>query len=240
LAGKPLKSTPKNRQKTAITLTEALFIDTMQEDNRVALMALHYLPSIGWFTNLMKYPALRLEKCEHFVKSTGRNRCEIGHAQGRQTLTIPIFGGRGQQVEMAKVKIANDRSWQRQHWHALKTAYGKAPYFEDYAPYFKPFFEKKFDHLWDFNLALLQLCLKLLGLQVQLNFTLDFEKNLAEHTTDFRGQKVLKIADQPLYYQGFSPQTGFLSDLSILDLLFQLGPQSRNYLQTCLKQVQSA
>ena len=181
-----------------------------------------------------------MEKCEHFVKSSGRNRCEIGSAQGRQTLSIPIAGGRGQQLAITAVQIANDKNWQRQHWHALQTAYGKAPYFEDYAPYFEPFFAKTYTQLWDFNLELLQMCLKLLHLPIQPEFTSAYEKSVIENLFDFRNQKMIRLNSQKPYYQGFTEQTGFLTDLSILDLLFQLGPESKAYLQSCVHQEKSA
>lgn len=205
----------------------------MQEDNRVALMALHYLPAIGWFTNLMNYPTFRLEKCEHFVKSSGRNRCELATAQGRQTMSIPVLGGRSQQTSIQDVRLSNDRPWQRQHWHAIRTAYGKAPFYEDYAPFFEAMYVKKYTHLWDFNLELLQLCFRLLGWKPVLQFTDSYEKNPAPTTIDFRQEKRLKLKNQPAYYQGFEAQTGFLADLSILDLLFNLGPQSMAYLRSC-------
>lgn len=205
----------------------------MQEDNRVALMALHYLPAIGWFTNLMKYPTFSLEKCEHFVKSSGRNRCELATAQGKQTLSIPILGGRSQQTVVADILLADDRPWQRQHWHAIQTAYGKAPYFEDYAPYFEPYYAKKYSSLWDFNFDLLQCCFQLLAWQPAFNITERYEKYPPATTHDFRGLKSIQLLDQPSYYQGFTTQTGFLSNLSILDLFFHLGPESLSYLRRC-------
>ncbi len=205
----------------------------MQEDNRVALMALHYLPAIGWFTNLMKYPTFRLEKCEHFVKSTGRNRCELATAQGRQTLSIPILGGRSQQTVITEVKIANDKPWQRQHWHAIRTAYGKAPYFEDYAPYFEAYYQKKYESLWDFNMELLQQSFYLLGWKAQFEYSLSYEKNSSPSIVDFRTADSLQLENQAAYYQGFESKTGFLSNLSVLDLLFHLGPQSMAYLRSC-------
>lgn len=208
----------------------------MQEDNRVALMALHYLPAIGWITNLMKYPSVRLEKCEHFVKSSGRNRCEIGNAQGRQILSIPIAGGRGQQTPITELQISNEKAWQKHHWHALQTAYGKAPFFEDYAPYFEPFYSRPYDKLWDFNLDLLQLCLKLLVVQKELFFSDDYDKILPPSVVDFRAQNMVILNNPNTYYQGFASQTGFLPNLSCLDLLFQLGPDANVYLQTCVQQ----
>lgn len=136
--------------------------------------------------------------------------------------------------------ISNEKPWQRQHWHALQTAYGKAPFFEDYAPYFAPYYLQSYEKLWDFNLDLLKQCLKLLALPDSGHFTTSFEKNPIEPLVDFRSEKGIHIENQPAYYQGFADKTGFIDNLSIVDLLFQLGPQSKAYLQTCSKQVTNA
>lgn len=188
----------------------------------------------------MKYPTFSLEKCEHFVKSSGRNRCALATAQGWQLLSIPVLGGRSQQTLISEVQLANEKPWQRQHWHAIKTAYGKAPYFEDYSPFFEPFFFRPYDKLWDFNSDLLSLCFRLLGLQKSLGITTLYAKEVASPFLDFRDVKYFSLREQTPYYQGFSAQIGFLPDLSILDLLFHLGPQSKVYLERSLHLVESA
>lgn len=194
-------------------------------------MALHYLPEIGWFTNLMKYEQLWLEKCEHFVKSSARNRCELLTAQGRMRLTIPIAGGREQKNLYTAIQIDNSKKWQHQHWQSLQTAYGKAPYFDDYSPWFAPFYQQKFESLWDFNYAILQCCFKVLQMQDKLQLTHTYQKAGEFEGADFRYTQALQKLTLPPYYQGFSPADGFESNLSILDLLFHLGPGSMAYLK---------
>lgn len=203
----------------------------MEEKGKAVIMALHYLPEIGWFTNLMKYEQLWLEKCEHFVKSSARNRCEILTAQGRQRLSIPIAGGREQKKLYTAIQIDNNKNWQHQHWQSLQTAYGKAPYFEDYAPWFAPFYQQKFTLLWEFNRDLLQLCLKLLQLHISFQFTESFVKPGEFEGADVRYAKVQTQPNLPPYYQGFTRPESFEQHLSILDLLFHLGPASKAYLK---------
>lgn len=199
-------------------------------DKRTIVLSLHYLPSIGWYTNLIKYPTVVLENCEHFVKSGGFNRTNISTAQGKQLLSIPIAGGRNHRAVVKNILPDNSKNWQRQHWHAIKTAYGKAPYFEDYSPWFETVYHSKTTSIWQFNLELHRLVLQLLNLKLEHAFTEEYRKALPENWLDARDSQ----EQQPLfvmpYYQCFQEQNGFISNCSIIDLLFHLGPESLGYL----------
>ena len=133
---------------------------------------------------------------------------------------------------MKDVKIAYDHEWQRLHWLSLQTAYRSSAYFEYYEDDFKPFYTRKFDYLFDFNLAQLELVLKCLKIKRTIGFTDTYEKDYGN--LDFRHvihPKKASIYPNPKpYYQIFEDRHGFLANLSVIDLIFNQGPQSKMYL----------
>ncbi len=179
----------------------------------------------------MHYEPVCIEKQENFVKSTGRNRCYIAGANGRQILTIPLQGGRDHHRKYTDTKIAYTSNWQDSHWHSIKSAYGSAPYFEFYAHIFQKFYETEYVLLFDFNLQLLDAVLSALKLNKDYLFTTEYQKGPID-LVDLRSNKQLLTALQtlPRYYQVFEERNGFIPDLSVLDLIFHLGPQSREYM----------
>lgn len=196
-----------------------------------ALLSLHYLPNIAWFKSYVQFDGIYIEKHENFVKSTGRNRCEIAAANGRQTLTIPLAGGRDHHRKCTDTKIAYINNWQDNHWHSIKSAYGSAPYFEFYAHIFQKFYEKEHVYLFDFNLGLLNAVISVLKLKKQFEFTTEYQKTPAG-IADLRAitKDETEALKQPRYLQVFEERHGFLPNLSMLDLIFNLGPQSNGYL----------
>jgi|JI8StandDraft_2_1071088.scaffolds.fasta_scaffold13861_2 hypothetical protein len=201
-------------------------------DKRTIVLSLHYLPSIGWYTNLIKYPTVVLENCEHFVKSGGFNRTHISTAQGRQLLTIPVAGGRNHRAIVGEMVPDHSKNWLRQHWHAIQTAYGKAPYFEDYSPWFESIYSRNATTIWQFNLELHGLILRLLSIKMDHPLTNEYQKRLPEDWVDGRDNhsKLYHTINKP-YYQSFQERNGFISNCSIIDLLFHLGPESTAYLK---------
>ena len=195
------------------------------------LLDLQYLPSISWFKNFTNYEAVWLEKHENFVKSTGRNRCYIAGANGRQILTIPLLGGRDHHRKYTDTKIAYTSNWQDGHWHSIKSAYGSAPYFEFYAHIFQKFYETQHVFLFDFNLQMFNSLLTSLKLNKGYQLTAEYQKDVTD-TLDLRTSKNASTGSPtlPRYYQVFEERNGFIPDLSILDLLFHLGPHSKEYL----------
>lgn len=197
---------------------------------------LFYLPSISWFATEVEAEYMIIEAAENFVKSSGRNRTTIAAANGKIDLSIPIHGGRNVKCLYKDCKISYADNWQHQHWQSIVSAYGSAPFFEYYADYFNPFYEKKFDFLFDLNLELLELVFKLLKSKCKIDFTNEFVKIYSTDSTmiDLRGEKVLYENQQqhnfPTYIQCFSERNGFQENLSIIDLLFNEGINSANYL----------
>ena len=199
------------------------------------LLPICYLAPISYYAILAASENIALEKHEHFVKQTYRNRCSICGANGRLDLIIPIQH-KGERQVMKDVRIANSEKWQALHWKSLEAAYRSSPYFEYYEDDLQPFYERPFEFLTDLNLELQALILKLLRFSVEFDHTLSYHKVPAD-STDLRGACDPKEPSSDLvslkdYIQVFSDRNGFLSDLSIVDLLFNQGPDALEYLST--------
>lgn len=198
------------------------------------LLDLQYLPSLQWFSKITQYKTVLLEASENYVKGSYRNRCHIAGAQGLLRLSVPLKGGKNAQTPIREVKISNAMPWQYQHWESIQSAYGKSPFFEYYADDLKPFFEKEYDQLWDFNYDLVQSLVEMLDLDVTFAFTETYKKQTEEDILDFRGgihPNLAKSRKDPNfevkpYGQVFSEKYRFLSDLSLIDALFCKGPET--------------
>lgn len=202
------------------------------------LLELQYLPSIQYITKLLHYPIVYVEAHEHYVKGTYRNRCNIASANGLLRLSIPLEKGKNEQQHIRAVRIAYYEPWQHLHWESIKSAYGKSPFFEHYADYLAPFYQKQYELLFDWNWDLLKTIVKALGIQPSIAFTTAYQKKLTSDVMDFRNVISPKIQRQipdphfqPIRYeQVFIEKHGFLGNLSILDLLFCTGPEALFFL----------
>ncbi len=198
------------------------------------LIELHYLPSIQYFTKLLHYPTVYLEAEEHYIKGTYRNRCHIAGANGLLRLSIPLEKGKNEQQPIREVRIAYHEPWQPEHWESIKSAYGKSPFFEHYADFIEPFYQKQYEFLFDWNWDLLQLMIQLVGIQPNIQFTTSYQKMPPEGILDYRNiisPKAHRQIDDPhfqpiRYEQVFIEKHRFLPNLSILDLLFCTGPEA--------------
>lgn len=197
-----------------------------------AALFLPYLPNVFWFSNFLKHETVFIEREERFVKSTYRNRCEIAAANGNQILSIPIVGGRDHHQFYKKVKIDYSNRWNKKHWQSILSAYGSAPFFEYYADKLQPLYEKQFEWLFEFNSELLYVLLHILKVKKGFDFTATYDK----HTTDILDLRSVKAAEEqtehPRYYQVFEERNGFVPNLSIIDLIFNLGPGAKEYLHS--------
>jgi hypothetical protein len=200
-----------------------------------AIFCSAYLPSVEYISSLLKFPSVQMEACENFPKQTLRNRCHILSANGVQTLCIPIMHEQTK-ILIKDLKINYSQSWQRIHWMALQSAYNKSPFFEFYKDDFEKIIFSNKTFLLDLNLELLLLILKIIGAEIQLSSTSAFEKTYPEN--DFRflsnAKRTLNLKPQTLnhtYSQVFNYKFGFTSNLSIVDLIFNKGKASIDYLQ---------
>lgn len=171
-----------------------------------------------------------LEKQENFPKQTFRNRTQIYGANALLNLVIPIKHTGERLYQFTQISYAED--WQKQHWKSIKNAYQSAPYFEFYEDRFAKIYENQWENLYNFNLNALEIVFKLLKINKEFSFTKTYATQ--PEGEDFRklfSAKEAKFGEFQHYYQVFSDKYGFLNDLSICDLLFNLGPESLIYLK---------
>ena len=195
-----------------------------------ALLSPTYFGPVQWYQKLYRYESCLMERCGSFAKQTYRNRCVIATASGPQALTVPVERGGG---DMGGVRISDHASWRRVHWNAISSAYGESPFFEFYEDDLKPFFQERWERLYDFDMATTEKVCELLGFSPRITHTTHFVK---EAPGDFRETIRPKHPgydpgfSPKEYYQVFKARTGFLPNLSILDLLFNEGPEAVLYL----------
>ena len=204
------------------------------------LIELHYLPCIDYVSGLIRFGRVQVEAHEHYQKQSYRNRCYIRTANKIDTLTVPVQRGTHHQPIRA-VRVNKEQNWQTHHWRCLQAAYGKAPFFEYYAPYFEPVYQKDWTFLFDLTYELLTICLKLIRIPISLNLTEWYQKNPPVGLFDARaavnpgkGAETYIFHDPVAYTQNFG-QT-FAPNLSIIDLLFCQGPSVSDVLWAGLRE----
>lgn len=193
-----------------------------------------YLAPIQYYSKLFQCGAdtAYIEAHDNYAKQTYRNRCLIADANGPLALTIPTEKSGEGKCLMRDIRISDHGNWRHQHWNALEAAYRHTPFFLYYEDDFRPFYEKKIAFLYDFNLQLTQLVCDLIGLDVSLRSTDKYLQH-ADGMDDFRHVITPKVSWQEdtsfcpaAYYQVFKEKHGFIPNLSIVDLLFNMGPES--------------
>ena len=207
-----------------------------------ALLQTTYFGPIQWYQKLYRYDQTLIEQYDTYQKQTYRNRCVIATANGLQALTVPVEHNVQRSmfnVQCKDLRISDHNQWRRVHWNALQSAYSESPFFDYYADDIRPFFEKKYEFLVDFNEAIRQTVCDLLDIQPKVEYTSSFLSPLTSHLSpldDFRevinAKHPQADADfQPRrYWQVFEGKHGFQANLSILDLLFNMGNEAVFYL----------
>jgi hypothetical protein len=191
-----------------------------------------YLPPVDFFKSTGGFSLCIIDPSELYQKQSYRNRTYIYSPNGIQPLIIPIL--RPYNITIQDVKIDYKMEWQRNHWRTIQTAYNNSPFFEFYQDYFAPFFHQKTPFLYDFNFELIQLCHKLLKnndtsyISAKPSESFKVKNNIILHpkkSSDYRYNP---------YNQVFNDKFGFIQNLSILDLLFNVGPDSYSYIMSNL------
>ncbi len=194
------------------------------------LLSTTYFGPIQWYQKLCRYETAAVERYDTFKKQTYRNRCVIATANGLQALTVPVERAADGGRQLTKdVRISDHGNWRHLHWHALLSAYSESPFFDYYADDLRPFFERKWEFLYDFNAETCATVCSLLDISPNIVPTDRYAKIAAEN--DFRDaidpkhpQPDTSFEARP-YYQVFAHKHGFRPNLSILDLLFNMGPE---------------
>ena len=205
-----------------------------------ALLSTTYFGPVQWYQKLYRYEEVEIEQWESFQKQSYRNRCLIATTQGVQALTVPVERNSPLSTldsQLIKdVRISDHGNWRHLHWNALVSAYGESPFFEYYQDDIRPFFEKRWEYLFDFNEVIREKMCELLDIQPKVNYSLEFKQSTVNKNIDYREgtQPKHPMTDPDFepksYYQVYQQKHGFLANLSVLDLLFNMGPECIFYL----------
>lgn len=195
------------------------------------LMPVFYLPPVSWFSVfLSEEHDVVFEQFENFPKQTYRNRANIYGANGRLSLIVPIrHNGKRR---MKDIEISYAENWQNLHWKSIKTAYQSSPYFEFYESRLEVVFDTAETSLLRFNLRALGIIQDIL--KTEKAYSLNHEYLAEPAAADYRSRfsaKVPSDVEMAEYYQTFQEKYGFLRDLSVLDALCNLGPQTLSYVK---------
>jgi hypothetical protein len=193
-----------------------------------------YLPNVYLFSILYNKTNIVFEQYENYQKMSFRNRCLLAGSGGVIGLSVPLEKGRDQKALITEVRIDNSSDWQERHWRTIESCYRKSPWFEYYALSLEEFYKKKYEILVDWNLGLFNWSITQLGLQLAIGQTESYQKIYDNQTvTDLRNQVLPKNYQSfpcAPYRQVFEERTGFLPNLSVLDLIFCEGKRAGEYL----------
>lgn len=200
-----------------------------------AIIELHYLPSIPYIASWVHFDEVIIESKESYSKQSFRNRCQIRTANKIDDLIVPIQKGNSN-IPIQEIRIDQNQSWINNHWRAIQSAYGNAPFFEHYKHDIEKILNTNPRFLFDLNLQFLELVLRMIGLNKKIIFSQKYEKKYPHDILDLRsaihpkqGRNVLDFYNPQEYTQVFGDQ--FVEDLSIIDLIFCEGPNAFNILK---------
>ncbi len=198
------------------------------------LTEIMYNPPALYFAHAVRAGGLLLEQHENYVKQSYRNRCHVLTAQGVAPLSVPVLRGNSRdKTPITAIEIDYTQKWQNTHWRTIQSAYGRAPFFEFYSDYIREVYERRHPYLFDLNINLLRLYLKFIKIEIKIELTQSYSAAPPADALDLRNKLHPKIHPDNLrvkpYTQVFGKQ--FVSELSIIDLLFTQGPKSLSFLK---------
>ena len=198
------------------------------------LLSTTYFGPVQWYQKLYRADVAWIERHETFQKQTYRNRCIIATTQGTQALTVPVE--HTPPSTLKDIRISDHGNWRHLHWNALRSAYGDSPFFMYYEDDIRPFYERRWDFLFDFNEAIREKMCQLLDIQPNIRYTEGETRRQGvqgvQGVQDYRDVINPKHpAPDPdftprRYYQVYEAKHGFQPNLSIVDLLFNMGPEA--------------
>ena len=192
-----------------------------------------YFPNILFFSKILNQNKILFEINDNYIKQSLRNRTSIYHANGILNLSIPVKYSSKKKQKFKEIEICNDTDWQNKHLKSIKFAYRSSPYFEFYENRFEKIFAKKEKFLIDINLKSIALLFELIDRKLKYNFTEEYNQ-IYDGYVDSREISNFNFSDKSLsfkkYTQVFETKYGFKENLSMLDLLFNYGPNYYNFL----------
>ncbi|WP_435139782.1 WbqC family protein [Formosa sp. A9] len=192
-----------------------------------------YFPNVAHMAAIAQADTVYFETDDNFAKQTYRTRSYVYAANGKLLLNIPVVYTQKNRQKYRDVKVAHNTNWQTIHWKSLLSAYKTSPFFEYYEDELQPLFEMKVDYILDFNLK----CFEVISDCIQLEKNIEYTKTYQHEITDATDLRFLINAKSEnefkneAYTQVFENKHGFLNNLSILDVLFNEGPNTLHYLE---------
>jgi hypothetical protein len=197
--------------------------------NRVVILSSAYLAPVEYYIQLYNNERIIIEQHDNYVKQTYRNRCVIASANGTQILTVPVVKPASAKCLTKDIRIAEHGNWRHLHWNAIVSAYNSTPFFEYYADDFSPFYEKRREFLFDFNEELREVVCSLLDISPSVSCSSEYilpDNSHLDLRETIHPKKEFYVKNFKPYYQVFEDRYGFCSNLSIIDLLFNMGPEA--------------
>jgi hypothetical protein len=214
---------------------------SIEDQIREVRIELQYLPCLEYFTCILQYDRVYIDIEERYAKQTYRNRCSVLTTNKIDTLTIPVKGYQPA-TPTKDILIDYNQDWIRRHLGCLQSGYGKSPFYEFYAHEFNRVYEKKLAYLVDLNYELLTICLRLVGIGTEIRYNLSGAgneemgiENAISLINNKKHPNSFKFYQPAPYYQTFG--NDFVGNLSIVDLLFNMGPEAKSVLlRSCKSQ----
>jgi hypothetical protein len=206
------------------------------------LLSTTYFGSVQYFTKFLLYPERIIERFDHYTKQTYRNRCNIYGANGILPLSVPVLKGPQHKTYVRDIRIDHSKNWRKLHWKGIESAYRHSPFFEFYMDDIRAFLGKKYEYLLELNLAILDHLIDSLDIEGGYFLSAKFLESPGKAVRDERDSihpKKAGIEDPDFraepYKQVFADRLGFQENLSLIDLLFNEGPNARSILEKCIR-----
>ena len=196
--------------------------------NNQIILPTSYFGPIPYYSILVKSDDYVLEKHENFIKQTARSRCIINSSSGKLNLSIPRIRKNSSKTKIKDIRICYNEPWQKIHLRSIITCYNSSPFFDYYKEKISKIFDVKEKFLIDFSLKSHLLVMDFLKLNQNINYTKVFE--IINNSTDYRNYDFFSKKDYK-YDQVYFTKNDFIKDLSVLDLIFNLGPESIDFLK---------
>ena len=201
------------------------------------LLSTAYFAPIQYYSVLARCACVVIERHENYGKQSYRNRCTIYSANGLLDLVVPVAKSDKPKIPITQVEISYDTLWQKQHVKAIESAYRRSPFYEYYIDDFMMFFNCRHRYLYEFNMQIMRTVCGLMKIPVHIKESEEYMKP-CEGLADLRNsihpktkqQHSIADFDTPSYTQVFADRWGFKPNLSILDLLFNVGPEAKGLL----------